>query len=292
MISMRNDQAANLRKQFEHNVPKAKTIAFVSGKGGVGKSNTALNFSMNLLKRNKRVLLMDMDIGMGNIEVLLGMQSEYAIADFFTKGVPLSEMIVEGPKNLRFIAGGSGLSEIFRMDPVGSVSFFEQFSALFTSFDFIIFDMGAGASDDSMQCILAADECFVVATPEPTAMMDAYSMMKHIIKNKPNMPIYMIMNQIKSIRSGKQACTEFKQIVNKFLGIEPVHFGLLPTDQAVHQAVMRQHPYTLLNERAPISKAMEKLTDTYLSRQSVQAAGQDGSFIEKFRKWIEKRQQK
>ncbi|MDY0396383.1 hypothetical protein RWE15_21180 [Virgibacillus halophilus] len=151
-------------------------------------------------------------------------------------------------------------------------------------FDFIIFDMGAGASEDGMRFIMAADECFVVATPEPTAIMDAYSMIKHIIKNKFDMPIYMIMNQVRTTRSGKQACSEFKQVVHRFLGIEPVQFALLPSDQLVHKAVMQQCPYTLLNERAPVSKAMEKMAEAYLSREFDRDTSQEVSFYRKTKK--------
>ncbi|MDY0405871.1 AAA family ATPase [Virgibacillus sp. 179-BFC.A HS] len=200
-----NDQAYKLRRQMEMmQCNQAKTIAFVSGKGGVGKSNAALNFSLALLKSGYRVLLIDLDVGMGNIEVLLGKQSRQTIADMFQTGSKMVDLIEEGPLNLKFIAGGTGLTAIFHADATMLESFFVQFAQVSSNFDFIVLDMGAGVSRESMQFILAADECFVITTPEPTAIMDAYSMVKHIVKSQADMSIYMVMNQVESPYSGKK----------------------------------------------------------------------------------------
>src|SRR5699024_492063 len=181
---MMNDQAEQLRHHVKGHTNVAKTISIVSGKGGVGKSNTALNFCIELQKRGKKVLLFDLDIGMGNIDILLGKTPKYTIVDLFTDFMPIHDMIEIGPKGLSYIAGGCSLNDLVQMDPYKLDYFFQQYDLLVMEFDYIFFDMGAGATESSLAFILSSDECIVVTTPEPTAITDAYSMIKQIVLKK------------------------------------------------------------------------------------------------------------
>lgn len=265
-----HDQAENLRKKLANakNSIQAKTIAIVSGKGGVGKSNVAINFSLELLKSEKKVLIFDLDVGMGNIHILLGIQPKYTISNMFTNKLPICDIIEEGPNGLSFIAGGSGLSDLFTMNQDDSNYFFSQYEELLHLYDYIIFDMGAGATKDSLSFILAADECVIVTTPEPTSITDAYGMIKHIVNNRGTMQMYVIMNRAMSEKSGLKALADFQKIVKNFLEIDVKLMGILPDDRIVINAVMRQTPYTILNERASISKAMRQITKNYLIRSN------------------------
>ena len=260
------DQAERLRKQISKHGKRAKTIAVVSGKGGVGKSNTALNFSIELSSLGKQVLLFDLDVGMGNINILLGKDSTYSIVDLFKEYRPIHDMIELGPKGLSYIAGGSSLDELLNLDHDRLDFFFEQYDRLTEKYDYILFDLGAGASSSTLSFTLAADECFVITTPEPTAITDAYSMIKHIVLQKGAMPVSVLINRCNRTKEGHKTLERFTEVIDRFLKKEVYQLGILPNDQTVLQAVMRQTPYVLLDEKAPVSKAMKQIVRNYLKQ--------------------------
>src|SRR5699024_9701876 len=156
-------------------------IAVVSGKGGVGKSSISLNFSLELLRREKKVLLMDMDIGMGNIDILLGLNPKYTVMDMFIHRLSIHDIIETGPNSLAHLAGGRALNTCFTMHQTRQAYFFQHLGQLAQLYDYIIFDMGAGETNDSLFFITTPDECIVVTTPEPTSITNAYRMIKHIV---------------------------------------------------------------------------------------------------------------
>lgn len=265
-----NDQAQSLRQRLQRQTGKnAKTIAITSGKGGVGKSNFAVNFALELLERGKRVLIFDLDVGMGNIDILLGLYSEKTMIDILNDNLTIADIVKVGPKGLGYISGGSGLSHFFKMDQRKWAHFFSEYEAVMDMYDFIIFDMGAGATKESLSFILAADECFVITTPEPTAITDAYGMIKHIVNNQKDMPIYIVMNRCHSVKEGRKTTGKFKSIIWQFLNKDIRNIGSLPEDTIVSTSVKRQMPYILLNSKAKISLAMQHIVDTYLSEMPV-----------------------
>src|SRR5690625_3830682 len=188
-----NDQAGKLSllMQVRNNSRQAKTIYCISGKGGVEKSNVAVNFFLQLKKHDKKVLLFDLDFGMGNVDILLGLQPNKTVIDMFNEQLPIQEVIEKGPGGLTYIAGGSGLTRIFKADRAMMNYFFDQFNELIQMYDYIVFDMGAGAAEESIRFVLASDECIVVTTPEPTSMTDGYGMVKHILSHHPSMPLHI-----------------------------------------------------------------------------------------------------
>lgn len=285
------DQAANLRralhKPFE---AEAKTIAIVSGKGGVGKSNFALNFSISLRNRGKDVLIFDLDVGMGNIDILLGLKADHTMIDMFEKRLSIYDLIETSEAGISYIAGGSGVTNLFTMTKHQKDYFYQQFEELQTQYDYIIFDMGAGVSLESIFFISASDECIVLTTPEPTSITDSYGMVKHILNKTPNMPIYIVMNRCISERTGRTSLSRFKQVVKEFLQTDIKALGQLPEDNFVRKAVMRQTPYLLLNGRAPISRALEKIVDNYLTNRKEPSYQQTpSSFIQKLRHFFKER---
>jgi len=258
-----HDQAEYLRHRYL-NEEQAKTIAVVSGKGGVGKSNTALNFSLEMQKKGKNVLLIDLDVGMGNIEILLGKSSTYSINDLFNEFIPLHDMIELGPYNLSYITGGSSLQTIFQLDEQKLNYFYTQYNQAVRKFDYILFDIGAGSSYNNLAFIRASDECFIITTPEPTAITDGYSMIKHIVQRQAEMPIYVLMNRCENTKEGAQMLEKFKQIVHQFLQHDIYKLGMLPDDKTVQKAVMSQTPYLVYNPYAAVSKAMSDIVTNYL----------------------------
>lgn len=212
-----SDQAEILRSRIQQQKKQAKTIAFASGKGGVGKSNTALNFALELQQNNQSVLLLDLDVGMGNIDILLGNNSTYSFAHFFTDLLPIHGIIESGPKGLSYVAGGANLAELIDVDEQYLEHFFSEYNELVFEYDYILFDLGAGVTATTMAFILSADECFIVTTPEPTAITDAYSVVKQIVLKNAHLPIHLLMNRCPSIKEGNEYIQRFVQVVNRFL---------------------------------------------------------------------------
>lgn len=288
-----HDQAENLRQQLDsvkqHHL--AKTISFVSGKGGVGKSNIALNFAIELQNRQKKVLLIDLDIGMGNIEVMLGLQAQYSIVDLLESHYRIQDIIQPGPKGLSYIAGGSGLLDIFSMDDHDFTFFYEEYSQAVRRFDYVLFDMGAGINEWSVSFIVAADECVVVTTPEPTAITDAYSMIKHLLQRNQELPMSVIMNRVSEVGKGKKTAQQFQHVVERFLNYKIAIRGVIPYDPHVTKAVIKQTPYLLLNERSQASQAIKRLVDFYTSTSNSveQARNNPLSFIDKLKSFLRKR---
>ncbi|MDC3414118.1 MinD/ParA family protein [Aquibacillus sp. 3ASR75-11] len=263
-----NDQAKNLRKKIEslRTIGQAKTIAVVSGKGGVGKSNFALNFSLCLANHNKRVLLFDLDIGMGNIDILLGLTASNSIVNMFDEQLTIQDIVETGPNSLSYIAGGSGLTDIFTMDETKFDYFLHQLNHLLNDYDFIIFDMGAGITEASSYYMLAVDECIVITTPEPTSMTDAYAMIKHASRKSPFLPMYLIVNRSLNRRIGEQTMERLQHVVRSFLEKELIPLGILPEDKIVLQAVTSQVPFLLFRPKADITITMTQIVQQYLDQ--------------------------
>ncbi|WP_099158115.1 MinD/ParA family protein [Virgibacillus ndiopensis] len=279
------DQATNLRHKLSisKNPKHAKTISIVSGKGGVGKSNFALNFSLELVKQQNKVLLFDLDVGMGNIDILMGLKAEKTIVDMFNEQLYIYDIIEKGPEDLAYIAAGSGLTDFFSMDQTKMEFFLKQYNGLVQMYDFIIFDMGAGATHDSFAFIRSSDECFVITTPEPTSITDGYGMIKHIVNNTKKMPIYVVMNRSASKKHGLKALDRFAGVIRQFLHVDVRLMGVLPDDKTVQTAVTRQIPYLLLNDKAAISKSMKQIVSNYLSNSVALSTTEPLSFVQKIK---------
>ncbi|MCQ6274113.1 MinD/ParA family protein [Bacillus sp. V3B] len=283
------DQAEGLRmklKQQESSMV-TKTIAVVSGKGGVGKSNISLNFAISLKKKGHSVLLFDMDIGMGNIDILMGNSSTYSIADFFTNTVPLRDMITEVPGGIHYIAGGTGLSQLTKISREAFHYFSNQFSTLLLEYEYVILDMGAGINESSLRFILAVDEIIVVTTPEPTSITDAYAAMKYITLENKMIPFYIVVNRAHSEKEGVATFNRISKVLTHFLEKNAIFLGALPDDQIISQAVRKQIPFIQLNEKAPASKALSDMTEKYCQGQFDQPANLDKeNFVAKLKRFL------
>ena len=259
------DQAEHLRAIVKNQMSntQTKTIAVVSGKGGVGKSNFSLNFALSLYKKGHSVLVFDLDIGMGNIDILMGLSSTYSMADFFSNQVPLREMITVAPEGIHYISGGTGLSQLAKISQESFDYFTKQFSLLMGDYEYIIFDMDAGIHESSLKFILSVDEIMVITTPEPTSITDAYAAMKYITMENQSIPIYIVINRAQSEKEGISTYNRISKVLNHFLNKNVTLLGILPDDQIIPQAVRKQTPFVQLNEKAPASKALKRIAEVY-----------------------------
>jgi flagellar biosynthesis protein FlhG len=284
------DQAEELRIKLkvaaEDKAPK--TLAVVSGKGGVGKSNLSLSFSISLASKGNKVLLFDMDLGMGNLDILMGNTSETSIVDFFEGSISLKDAVMDGPEGLKYIAGGSGLSHLVGLDVELVDKFIKELTVIFKEYDYVIFDMGAGITDGTLKFILSVQEIVVITTPEPTAMTDAYAMMKHIHLMDTTIPFYVVINRVQSEKEGQQTFSRLSKVVKSFLDREIICLGTVPDDRVIQQAVRSQIPFILYNEKAQASRALKEISNKYTRGQLSQELKTSNShhFVSKLKQFL------
>lgn len=283
-----HDQAYRLRHRMNksNHGSTCRTISVISGKGGVGKSTTVLNFAIELQKKGKQVLIFDLDIGMGNIDILLGQQSKYTIADLFEEFLPIHDMIETGPKGLSYIAGGSGFNNLLELNEQKLSYFFEQYELLTEAYDYIFFDLGAGVNKNSLAFILSSDECFLITTPEPTSIADAYSMIKHIVQENADLPMIVWMNRSQTVREGNRMLEKFAKVTEDFLDKKVIQLGVLPYDKIVTQAVNRQTPYVILKENASVSRTMRLIAKRYLAMNDELEEVVKTTFIQRLKNFL------
>lgn len=264
------DQAKQLREKVQQKKPKkerrqTRIIAVTSGKGGVGKSNFALNFALSLVQQNKKVLIFDVDLGFANIDVLLGKAPRETIATMIEKDLSVRDIIEEGPNGLLFISGGTGFNDLFQMDKVKLDKFLKELSTLQGAVDYIILDTGAGLSYENLRFILAADDVILVTTPEPTSITDAYSVVKMVHAKDQNVHMKLVVNQCTSEKEGKETAENFRKVAEQFLNIQIGSLGLLPSDGNVANAVKKQTPFLLAYPNTSASKAMQGMASEFLN---------------------------
>ncbi|MBM7692246.1 flagellar biosynthesis protein FlhG [Peribacillus deserti] len=262
------DQAEILRYRLDKLNKQTKAISVISGKGGVGKSNFSLNFSIALSQKGKSVLLLDMDIGMGNIDILMGSTSSKNIVHFFEGSLSLQDVISKGPAGISYIAGGTGLSSIFQLGAEMVDHFFTEFEKTAADFDYIIFDMGAGISEESVPFLLAGDEIFVITTPEPTSVTDAYAAIKYLIFQQQPIPFFLICNKAGDEKEGRLTLNRLQHAVRQFLQFEMNVLGILPEDKIVSKSVIRQTPFILYSPDSKVSRALQSLINSYMTKQN------------------------
>ncbi|NOU93414.1 P-loop NTPase [Paenibacillus sp. LMG 31456] len=276
-----NDQAQGLRNlvssQQNQQLPKTtRIITVTSGKGGVGKSNFTLNFALTLQKKGYKVLVFDADIGLANIDVLMGITAKYNLYHLLKKEKTIWEIIQTGYNNLQFIAGGSGFNDLIRLTEEQLDYFANQVNELNGSVDFIIFDTGAGLSKETLKFILAAEETFVVTTPEPTSITDAYAIIKMV--NSMNEPVKfkLVVNRATDWKEGKQTADKISMVAKQFLQLDIPTLGFVADDSHVSKAVKKQVPFTIEFPSSPASLAIEKLVEDFIARQTP-VENQDGA---------------
>ncbi|WP_397537530.1 MinD/ParA family protein [Rummeliibacillus pycnus] len=279
------DQAEALRLKMQQSKIVGQSIAVVSGKGGVGKSNFTANFSNTLAAYGKKVIIVDMDIGMGNIHILLGKSSRSSLKDYLQGDVSIEEVIFEGPNSLHYISGGTGLAGLLEWSDLMFERLLTAFENLQATYDYILFDMGAGATNWSLDLLVAVDDIIVVSTSEPTSVMDAYSMMKYIHYKDREKNFYLLCNRVLTNEEGSDTLNRLKETMARFLAKEVTILGALPEDKLVRQAVKRQVPFSILYPNAQITKTLKEITNRFIegNTKEIIVPIQSNKFISKLK---------
>lgn len=261
------DQAQPLRnvikKKKEKPVTTARVITITSGKGGVGKSNLAVNLAVQLRKADKKVLIFDADFGLANIEVMFGAVPKYNLSDLIYQGKRMKEIITPGPMEIGFISGGSGiigLNNLFHDQIMYLIHAMEELNELA---DYILIDTGAGISDQVLEFVLASPEVLLVTTPEPSSLTDAYSLVKALYRS-PNfvaedMTIHVVSNRVNSKEDGHAVYKKLNSVVAQFLHGNVDYLGMVPMDASLENAVRQQKIVSLHEPNSSSAKAFERL---------------------------------
>ena len=230
-----------------------RIIAVSSGKGGVGKTNIAINLALAYAQTGKKVIVMDADLGLANVNVVLGVIPRYNLYHLIRKQKTLSEILVDTSYGIQIIAGASGFSKIANLSEGERRDFIAELAAL-SSADILIIDCAAGVSNNVISFIAAADDALIVTTPEPTAITDAYGIIKIIATEIENLDLglKLIVNRVKSVVEGKRVAERVINIAGQFLNLKVDYLGFVYDDPVVHTAVVRQKPFLVLE---PKSKA-------------------------------------
>lgn len=228
-----------------------RIIAVSSGKGGVGKTNIAINLALAYAQAGKKVIVMDADLGLANVNVVLGVIPRYNLYHLIRKQKTLSEILVDTSYGIQIIAGASGFSKIANLNEEERRDFIAELAAL-SNADILIIDCAAGVSNNVISFIAAADDALIVTTPEPTAITDAYGIIKIIATEIENLDLglKLIVNRVKSVVEGKRVAERVINIAGQFLNLKVDYLGFVYDDPVVHIAVVRQKPFLVLEPKS------------------------------------------
>lgn len=242
----------------------ARVITVSSGKGGVGKSNFTFNFALTLQSMGQKVLIFDADIGMANIDVLMGVRPRFNLYHLLNGERDIMEIIESGTNGLPFVAGGSGLADLFTLSESDLNYFTSQIEKVTDEMDLIIFDTGAGLSKETLKFITAADECLVVTTPEPTSITDAYALIKVVHGIQNDVSFRLVVNRVTGEEEARQVSNKISLVAKQFMDIDIPTLGYLSDDAHVMQAVKKQTPFTAEFPGCAAARDIKRLAMKYM----------------------------
>lgn len=255
----------------------ARTVAVTSGKGGVGKSNIALNLAIALRQMHKSVCLLDANLGLGNIDLLCGLSGYWNLSHVVSGARTVSEIVLEGPAGIHVVPGASGLLDLADVSPADQREIFAELEELERRHDYIVLDTGTGIHQTVRQFVAAAETVLVVTTPEPTAIADAYATLKVLATGPAAVQPQILVNQADSPEQAREIIERVQQTARTFLHVTVASAGYIPRDPAVPQAVIDRVPFLARNARSPAAQAIERLARRVINLASP-AAERTGYF--------------
>ena len=270
------DQAEKLRnivKSQEAAIKsKAKMITVTSGKGGVGKSSVSVNLAVQFRKMGYKVFIFDADFGLANVEVMFGAIPRYNLSDVIFHGKQIEEIIVDGPMDIKFVSGGSGISELSNITLENARFLASKLVKLEDMADIIIVDTGAGISEVVMEFVKSSREVILVTTPEPTSITDSYALLKALSKSpdydSKQTTVNVVSNKVDNQAEGKQVYNKLSVVSEKFLNVNLNFLGYIPSDSNLMKAVMQQKPVSMVYENSKASLAFKRIAEELVKEDS------------------------
>lgn len=253
------ERAADAGKAASH----AVTIAIVSGKGGTGKSCFSVNFSISLALAGKRVLVLDADFGLSNLDVMYGTKPEFNLTHVLRGEKTLGEIVCRGYGGVYYIAGGAGAKELLSINKRQMRTILKQAIHMDEAYDYVIFDCGAGVNPQVLYITSFCDEALIVMTPEPTAVTDAFVLVKSIQGLKTPPPIRFVMNRVDSLIEAVTVAHTFKNVVSKYLACELGYLGYVSYDKNMVKSIKAQAPIAISNANSKATKDIRDLAMNY-----------------------------
>jgi flagellar biosynthesis protein FlhG len=278
------DVAIEQEKINSINERDARVITITSGKGGVGKSNFTLNLGIALRDLGFSVTILDADLGLANIDVITGLIPKYSLAHVIRKEKTIEEVMVEGPHGIKIISGGSGLRELVNLTEEQICHLIENLKAIGRETDFILIDTGAGINQSVLSFVNATDEIIIVTTAEPTAITDAYAMIKNIVAEGVDKRIRLLINRVDNNQEGLDIYNKLNTAAQRFLNITLEQLGYLYDDTAVSKSVKAQRPFVLNYPNSLVSQGINSIASRIINEQTSEVFEVSGlkKFISKF----------
>ncbi|MEI6414487.1 MAG: MinD/ParA family protein [Pseudomonadota bacterium] len=228
-----------------------RTVCVTSGKGGVGKTTLSINLGIAMAAEGHRVLLLDGDMGLANVNIQMGIIPEYNILDVINRRKTLAQIVCKTSYGIDFIAGGTGIGQLANLGEAEQSAFMNGMESL-AGYDMMIIDTGAGIGANVIRFALASDDVVVVTTPEPTAMTDAYGIIKTIIATQSK-PIKFLVNRVNSEQQARQVVERLNKVIGHFMGLHFDILGYVPVDPLIEKSIFRQRPHLVGNPNAKSS---------------------------------------
>ena len=279
------DQAQQLRNVIKKQNQKviknaARVITVTSGKGGVGKSNLSVNLAIQFRKMGKRVVIFDADFGLANVEVMFGAIPKHNLSDLIYRNMSIEEIITEGPMEIGFISGGSGILGLNNLTKEQIQYLVKSMDELSAITDIIIVDTGAGISDSVLEFVLASPEVVLVTTPDPSSLTDSYSLLKAVHHHpefaKQKNRISVVSNRVNNQEEGKLLFDKLDSVVKQFLEGEIRYLGAIPQDTALERAVRQQKPVSLATPNSRSAEAFESVANAIINGTEESVPGKWG----------------
>ncbi len=260
------DQAQKLRElmntkpQGQQSTKKTRVITVASGKGGVGKTNLSVNLAIAYARIGKRVMVMDADLGLANVNIMLNMIPKYNLYHVIRKQKTMKEIILDTEYGIQILAGASGFSKIANLNEEERQNFITELYAL-TNVDIIIIDTSAGVSNNVLSFVAAADDAIIITTPEPTAITDAYGIIKIIATEVENLNIglKLVVNRVKNVTEGRKVAERIINISGQFLNLKVEYLGCIYEDPIVQQSVLKQKPFIVQDPKSKAAISVQHL---------------------------------
>ena len=286
------DQAASLRSLAGvRDVPsrtrhRASVIAITSGKGGVGKSNIAVNLAIKFAAAGKDVVLLDADLGLANADVLCSIDLHANLSHVIARKCELRDVLTQAPGGFRLIGGASGLARMADLSDDDRQRLVTALAELEEQTDVILIDTGAGISPNVLSFTRAADHVLVVTTPEPTAITDAYAVIKVVSREETSRRISLLVNQVRSTAEGRIVHDRIARVAKQFLGVTVFDAGYVMSDEQVSLAVRRRMPFSITHPKCPASVCVGQLASRL--EQGINQANGSGGFFNRMSQWFRK----